>query len=140
MPKLHELKVGLEIPARTFEATEVSLFLYNAAIWNPHRIHYDEPYTTRVEKHPGVVIDGPLQGDWLTQAVVNWLSDDGTLIEFEYANRKASYLGEKLTTGGIVRDIEAEESIVALELWVKNEAGDITTPGSAKVLFDARAN
>ena len=27
------------------------------------------------------VCDYPLQGDWLTQAVVNWLGDDGDLIE-----------------------------------------------------------
>ena len=47
--------------------------MYNAAIWNPHRIHYDEPYTTGVEHHPAIVIDGPLQGDWLAQVVTNWL-------------------------------------------------------------------
>ena len=71
--KISELNVGEALPERSYTATNVSLFLYNAAIWNPHRIHYDEPYTTAVEKHPGVVIDGPLQGDWLNQVVVNWM-------------------------------------------------------------------
>ena len=30
-------------------------------------------YTTGVEHHPAIVIDGPLQGDWLAQVVTNWL-------------------------------------------------------------------
>ncbi|MDG2285935.1 MAG: hypothetical protein P8N43_10440, partial [Alphaproteobacteria bacterium] len=94
------LKLGDALPERSYTATNVSLFCYNAAIWNPHRIHYDERYTTEVEKHPAVVIDGPLQGDWLSQAVVNWIGDDATLLSFGYSNRKASYLGETLTSGG----------------------------------------
>jgi hydroxyacyl-ACP dehydratase HTD2-like protein with hotdog domain len=65
------LKPGDALPTRTHTPTNVSLFLYNAAVWNPHRIHYDEPYTTQVEGHPGIVIDGPLQGDWLAQCVLN---------------------------------------------------------------------
>ena len=73
MPRLSEVRVGQAIPGRSHTPTNVSLFLYNAAIWNPHRIHYDEKYTTEVERHPGVVIDGPLQGDWLAQVVTNWL-------------------------------------------------------------------
>ena len=89
--KISELSVGEALPERSYTATNVSLFLYNAAIWNPHRIHYDEPYTTNVENHPGVVIDGPLQGDWLNQVVVNWIGDSATLTSFNYSNRRASY-------------------------------------------------
>ena len=45
--KISELTVGEALPERSYTATNVSLFLYNAAIWNPHRIHYDEvPHST----------------------------------------------------------------------------------------------
>src|SRR6185295_19033358 len=67
--RLPDLKVGDTLPGRSHTPTNVSLFLYNAAVWNPHRIHYDEAYTTQVEHHPAIVIDGPLQGDWLAQCV-----------------------------------------------------------------------
>ena len=133
MPSLEDIKVGDELPTREHVATNVSLFLYNAAVWNPHRIHYDERYTTEVENHPGVIIDGPLQGDWLNQVVINWLDGDGTLLEFEYSNRRASILGETLTSGGQVSAIDANE--VTLELYIRNEKGDVTTPGSAIVRF-----
>jgi 3-methylfumaryl-CoA hydratase len=133
MSLLETLTVGDALPERTHKATNVSLFLYNAAVWNAHRIHYDERYTTEVEKHPGVVIDGPLQGDWLSQAVVNWAGENSILIEFEYSNRRASIVGETLVAGGSVQAIEGKE--VTLDLFLRNEAGDVTTPGSATVRF-----
>ncbi len=40
--------------------TNTMLFRYSAAIWNPHRIHYDYPYTTETEGFPGLVVHGPL--------------------------------------------------------------------------------
>ena len=133
--KISELSVGEALPERSYTVTNVSLFLYNAAIWNPHRIHYDEPYTTNVENHPGVVIDGPLQGDWLNQVVVNWIGDSATLTSFNYSNRRASYLGETLTSGGAITAIDAESGNVDLEIFIKNEDGDVITPGTAQVRF-----
>ena len=133
MPELHTLEVGATLPERTYAPSNVSLFMYNAAIWNPHRIHYDERYTTEVEGHPGVVVDGPLQGDWLTQVVLEWLDDGGDLVEFEYSNRKAAYLGTRLTSGGKVTDVDIAHGLVTLDLYIKDEDGEVTTPGRAVV-------
>ena len=133
MPGLTDLKVGQALPERSHTATNVSLFMYNAVIWNPHRIHYDEKYTVDVEHHPAVVIDGPLQGDWLAQVVTNWLASDGDLIEFEYSNRKAAYLGQTLISGGEVEAIDTTKGEVRLRLFVKDETGEVTSPGSAVV-------
>lgn len=129
------LKVGDALPERSYTATNVSLFCYNAAIWNPHRIHYDERYTTEVEKHPAVVIDGPLQGDWLSQAVTNWIGDSATLVSFGYSNRKASYLGETLTSGGTITSIDAATGEVGVDIHIRNEQNEITSPGTAVVRF-----
>lgn len=90
---INDINIGDLLPSREHQASNVSLFLYNAAVWNPHRIHYDEAYTTEVEHHPGIVIDGPLQGDWLSQVALNWLGEQGSLDRFEYTNRRAAYLG-----------------------------------------------
>ncbi|MDB9756255.1 hypothetical protein OAB62_01090 [Pseudomonadales bacterium] len=132
---LEKLNVGTELPKRQHSATNVSLFMYNAAVWNAHRIHYDETYTTEVEGHPAIVIDGPLQGDWLSQVALNWVGAQGKVTSFGYSNRKASYLGEVLTSGGAVTAVDLQNWQVELALFIKNEAGDVVTPGNATVSF-----
>ena len=135
--KIADLEVGYRLPEREHTPSNVSLFLYNAAVWNAHRIHYDERYTTDVEGHPGIVIDGPLQGDWLAQCVNNWLGDAGVVERFQYSNRRATYLGETLMSGGRVAALDAANKRATVELWVRNAAGEITSPGTATVRLHA---
>ena len=137
MPTLSTVAVGTRLAERTHEPSMVSLFLYNAVIWNPHRIHFDEAYTTQVEKHPGIVVDGPLQGDWLSQAVTEWLGDDGALLELEYSNRRAAYLGEHLRAGGEVTAIDRSLGTVTLSIYIKNGEDVVISPGRAVVRLRA---
>ncbi len=133
--RIQSIKSGDLLPERQFQPDNVQLFLYNAALWNAHRIHFDHPYATEVEGYPGLVIAGPLLGDWLTQCVIEWLGEDGKLISIEYSNRKASYIGEVLRSGGMVTSSEQDTGTAELELYVKNEADEVITPGTAVVRF-----
>ncbi len=135
MSRINSIKPGDLLPERQFEPDNVQLFLYNAALWNAHRIHYDYPYATEVEGYPGLVMAGPLLGDWLTQSVIEWLGDDGELASIEYSNRKASYIGEVLRSGGKVLSVDQETGTVELEMHIKNEADEVITPGVAIVRF-----
>ncbi len=135
MSRLDQINVGDILPEKHHTATEVSLFLYNAAIWNPHRIHYDAPYTSEIEKHPAIVIDGPLQGDWLAQCVTDWLGSDGHLMKFSYSNRRAAYLGETLTATGEVIAKDATTRTVDVRLGIQNENGEVIAPGLATLKF-----
>ena len=73
------IKPGDQLPQRAFKPDNVQSMLYNAVLWNGHRIHFDEPYAREVEGYPGLVIAGPLLGDWLNQCVDEWLGDtDGS--------------------------------------------------------------
>lgn len=129
------IEVGEQLAQRNHKPDNVQLFMYNAALWNAHRIHFDLPYATEVEGYPGLVIAGPMMGDWLGQCVDDWITDRGTLVMLDYSNRQAAYIGETLTAGGVVEAINAETGDVTLELYVKNEAGDVITPGKAVVRF-----
>ncbi|NUW39770.1 FAS1-like dehydratase domain-containing protein [Nonomuraea rhodomycinica] len=51
----------------------VLLMRFSAATSNPHRIHYDWPYATRVEGYPGLVVHGPL----MTLALAEMLRLEG---------------------------------------------------------------
>lgn len=53
--------VGDDVPAaERFVGDAVLLFRFSALTGNAHRIHYDEPYVTGVERYPGLVVHGPL--------------------------------------------------------------------------------
>jgi len=135
MSRIKNINVGDSLPERAFKPDTAQLFLYDAALWNAHRIHFDYPYATEVEGYPGLVIAGPLMGDWLTQCVVDWLGDDGKLVSIEYSNRKAAFIGEVLHTGGSVVAVDPETGEAQLELFVRNEANEIIIPGEADVRF-----
>ena len=138
MSRFKSIKPGDLLPEREFKPDNVQLFLYNSALWNAHRIHYDYPYATDVEGYPGLVIAGPLLGDWLTQSVIEWLGDDGKLTSVEYSNRKASYIGETLRSGGKVVSSEQDSGTVELDMYIKNEADEVITPGTAIVRFPVK--
>ena len=121
--------IGDALPEQLHAPDNVQLMLYNAALWNGHRIHFDEPYAKEVEGYPGLVIAGPLLGDWLNQVVELWLGESGRLTKIEYSNRVASYIGETLTAGGNVTAVEG--NTITIEVYIKNEDGDVIAPGVA---------
>lgn len=131
--RLKNLRPEDVLPQRTFKPDNVQSMLYNAVLWNGHRIHFDEPYAREVEGYPGLVIAGPLLGDWLNQCVEEWLGDEGRLVSIEYSNRIATYVGETLYSGGKVLAVRPDVGEVDIEVFIKNEAGEVVTPGVALV-------
>ena len=135
MPAFDAIQVGQPLPERAHQPTNASLFYYNAAIWNGHRIHYDERYVTEVERYPAIVVDGPLQVDWLSQVVTEWLGGTGRLVRLKSSHRQAAYLGETLRAGGEVTAKDPATREVTLSLHIMNEKGEVLTPGEAVVRF-----
>lgn len=136
MPETTDLKLGDVLPGHDYTPDNVQNFMYSAAIWNAHRIHFDHPYATEVEGYPGIVMSGPMLGDWLTQCVIEWLDGKGRMTHLEYSNRKAAYIGETVTSGGRVVSVDHDSGTATLEIFIKNQAGDVITPGTAVVAFD----
>ncbi|KAL6918451.1 hypothetical protein FSHL1_009887 [Fusarium sambucinum] len=47
-------------PVRELQWSPVGLFRFSALTFNGHMIHYNDPWSERVEGHPGLVVHGPL--------------------------------------------------------------------------------
>ncbi|KAL4973873.1 hypothetical protein BDW66DRAFT_96545 [Aspergillus desertorum] len=45
---------------RTFRQTAVTIFRFSALTFNPHKIHYSQPWCRQVEGHKDIVVHGPL--------------------------------------------------------------------------------
>lgn len=130
------IQVGDALPERVCVPDNIDLFFYNAALWNAHRIHFDLPYAMEVEGYPGLVVPGPLMGDWLSQCVDEWADGHGRLVRLEYSNRLAAYSGDRLRVGGTVTSVDRESGEAAIELYVMNDEGAVVTPGTAVIRLE----
>ena len=66
------------------------------------------PTPPRSRAIAGLVVAGPLIGDWLHQVVDEWLGDSGMITGIEYSNRVAAFVGETVTAGGTVTAYDAD--------------------------------
>lgn len=135
MLNYESINVGDLLPSREHTANIVQLFMYNAAIWNPHRIHFDHAYATEEEGYEAIVLDGPLQGDWVGQVVTDWIGEDASLVSLGYANRRVAFLGETMSAGGVVEEKDDDKKEIKVSLYLKNAEGEVTIPGHAVVRF-----
>ncbi len=79
------------------------LFRYSALTFNTHRIHYDAPYTSEVERYRGLVVHGPLTASLLLQLAAQELGEN-RLRSFSFRGLSPAIAGEPLHLVMRVRD------------------------------------
>ena len=131
-PTMSTVQIGDELPKMKKQASEAELFLYSAASFNPHRIHYDRAYAN-FEGHDDLVVHGPLQGSWLTQFVTDWAGPRARLLSIEWQNRASAFVGDELIFAGTVTAIDLANTSVELEISEKNIDGTLLMPAKANV-------
>ena len=131
-PTMSTVQIGDELPKMKKQASEAELFLYSAASFNPHRIHYDRAYAN-FEGHDDLVVHGPLQGSWLTQFVTDWAGPRARLLSIEWQNRASAFVGDELIFAGTVTAIDQANTSVEIEISEKNIDGTLLMPAKANV-------
>jgi len=126
-------EVGVEFPAQVHNPTALDLFMFSASAWLLHRIHYDTPFATEHDGHPGLLIHGPLQGVYLAQAAEAYLTDVARLRSITYRHLAPAYLGDELECAGIVTG--SDGGGIDLDLWARKPDGTITTTGKARFVL-----
>jgi hydroxyacyl-ACP dehydratase HTD2-like protein with hotdog domain len=123
------VREGDELPAVSRDPDAVDLFMFSGAAWLVHRIHYDLPFTTDNDGHPGLLVHGPLQGVYLEQTARRALGPGARLRTITYRHLAPAYLGDSLESGGTVTSVDGGR--VELDLWVRKADGTVTTTGTA---------
>lgn len=127
------IPVGTDVPTITRAPDSTDLFMFSASAWLLHKIHYDTPFTTEHDGHPGLLVHGPLQGTYMMQAVTEWLGRDARIRSITYRHRSPVYLGDVVTIGGSVTATGTEDGTIEVDLWVAKADGTVTTEGTAVV-------
>ncbi len=131
-PDIATIEAGDELPVMHKRAGEAELFLYSAASFNPHRIHYDRAYAN-YEGHQDIVVHGPLQGSWLTQFITDWAGPRARLLSVEWQNRASAFVDEELSFSGSVISVDKVNGSVELEIYEQKQDGSVLMPAKATV-------
>ncbi|MEM1051991.1 MAG: MaoC family dehydratase N-terminal domain-containing protein [Pseudomonadota bacterium] len=89
--------------SRTITPDPRLLFRYSALTFNTHRIHYDAPYASDVERYRGLVVHGPLTASLLLQMAASKLGENA-LRKFSFRGVSPAIADEELHLG--MRDSE----------------------------------
>lgn len=129
-----DVAVGDQMPTMIKNASRAQLFLYSAASFNPHRIHYDRAYAA-TEGHDDILVHGPLQGSWLTQYLTDWIGPLGRLRSVTWRNRASAFPEQDLVFAGVVVAVDIETGAVAVELSESTADGQVLMEGNATVVL-----
>ena len=93
---------------------EILLFRVSAVMFNPHRIHYDHPYTIREEAYPALVVNGSVTSLLLLE---HFRAQSGIVPDFiDLRNVGLAYCGQPLA-------LNAEPGTPRWKVWADSAAG-----------------
>lgn len=90
------------------QPSETTLFRYSALTFNTHRIHYDLPYATGVERYPGLVVHGPLSATFVVDGFLRE-HPGAQITSFEFSARSPLFVNERAHVVGRAAGDGAEE-------------------------------
>jgi 3-methylfumaryl-CoA hydratase len=117
---------GGEAWRRQIRPDPVLLFRYSAVTFNSHRIHYDQPYATRVEGYPGLVVHGPLIATLLVD-LLRRHRPEATLRRYSFRAMRPLFDTAPFTTCGLPDPADR-----AARLWTRDAEGAITMDANAE--------
>jgi 3-methylfumaryl-CoA hydratase len=106
------------------------LFRYSAVTWNPHRIHFDDPYA-RKEGHDGVVLHSHLRAALALRCVTEGLGPEWHVAKVAYRLRKPVYAPADLAYTARVTEVEGDS--MTLELAEEHPSGGVGFEGTVRV-------
>jgi Acyl dehydratase len=147
-----DVEVGTEVPALAKTATTVMLVKWASVSGDFNPLHYDLPFA----ESQGIgrpIVHGQLKRAWLIQLMTDWIGNEGWLKKLSCQFRGLDYplnmksisepVEDKVThwcKGKVTaKRTENGEHLVDCEIWVEDEKGIHTTPGTATVVLPLKA-
>ena len=99
-------------------------------------LHWDSDFSRR-HGLPNVNTAGCMFGDYLTEMLVRWMKDPGSVKSLNYANRAMAFPGDTLVCRGKIRTPyeEAGKRHAVCRVWVENQKRQMLVEGSATVIW-----
>lgn len=113
--------------SRSITPDPVLLFRYSALTFNSHRIHYDAPYTQKVEGYPGLVVHGPLIATLLLDLLHEHLPH-ATVKQYQFRAISPTFCPDTFSIHG---RLDADGTTV--QLWAAHQNGGLIMSAQATI-------
>ncbi|HEX2172145.1 MAG TPA: MaoC/PaaZ C-terminal domain-containing protein [Dehalococcoidia bacterium] len=130
-----DVQVGAEIPSYTRKCTLMELNRFAGANEEFVPIHMDRDYSKNVAGLPDAIVMGYLKFAYLGSMLTNWIGEDGDIRKISVSYRAMDPVDYTLTARGKVTGKQQKDGqgLIECEVWVENQEGIRTTPGTAVV-------
>ncbi len=134
-----DVQEGSELPSLVKNPTTQQLVKYAGASGDYYQIHYDKDFAKNNDLD-NVILHGALKNAFLGHLVTKWMGPQGDLKRLACQYRGMDIPGTPVTAKGVVTRKYQEQgaNLVDCEIWLENEDGEKTTPGSATVVLPLR--
>jgi len=134
-----DVEVGAEIPPLIKHPTPVQLVMWAGASGDYNAVHYNKE-TALGQGLPDIIVHGRLKSAFLCQMLNDWMGEEGFLKMISCQHRGMDIPGNKLICKGKVTNkyIKDGKHCVECEIWVENEQGQRTAPGTAILNLPSR--
>jgi 3-methylfumaryl-CoA hydratase len=106
---------------RTLTLDEVTLFRYSAVTFNPHRIHYDQPYAVNQENYSGLVVQGGLTSLLLLELLHDhWKDQPHDMDSYTMRAKAPLFANQTITLSG-----QPSHDGLSCQLWASNAQGQL---------------
>ncbi len=132
----NSIQAGDSLPELKKTPTVTQLVKYAAGSGDFNPLHHD--YNFPQSKDIGsIIVHGRFKYATLGEVVSNWMEHQGRIKKITCQYRGMDFPYKEMTgKGTVTRKWEEDgEKLVALSVWVENEEGKVTTPGTVTVVF-----
>lgn len=127
------------LPELVVKPSRAQLFMFSAATWNRHHVHYD-PHAARAEGHADVVVHRALLGNFIARQLTQWLAGRGAISSLSWKVQSSAVPNRDLRCLASVIRVEPGPPLLAhCEVSIVNEEGTTVCTGAATLTLNPKA-
>jgi acyl dehydratase len=131
-----DVAVGDEIKGFSLALTMTRMVLQVSGTQDFYPIHHDREFA-RAAGHEDIFLNTGFIRGVLCRVLTDWIGRDGFVKRLGFQMHRPNFLGETIQVKGRVTD-KGADGVVDLEVWIENDRGGITVPGTARVILPRR--
>lgn len=125
-----------QIPELIVCPDHTQVFMFSAATWNRHHIHYSKDAAIS-EGLPDIVVQRALIGNFLARLITDWIGDSAYLSKLAWKVTRSALPGKDIVCRGKIKErIDSEdEKYLICEVTASNESDELIASGEATLVF-----